>query len=242
MYLKRPAGGLAFCLFYLASCFTNKYVLSVLKFTYPTLFQGDLDQQYINYVFSAKCKENQFYSEEVVVFIEIVLKYGSHGACKYAAVCRGNCGVKPTYCGGLLAIQRREVVNVWHFLISRDRNAKRIQKLKTPEDSKPYLYYLVLAQISKTPENVSVCTSGYAFEGMRFKCAGLWLVTNEVITASLSPFFFAMTANVLTISCHARQDAQYILSYACDEDLKADGSELVQHRFGLYREAKCTVL
>ncbi|NWR69825.1 TM241 protein, partial [Centropus unirufus] len=40
MYLKRPAGGLAFCLFYLASCFTNKYVLSVLNFTYPTLFQG----------------------------------------------------------------------------------------------------------------------------------------------------------------------------------------------------------
>ncbi|XP_037235669.1 transmembrane protein 241 isoform X5 [Falco rusticolus] len=40
MYLKRPAGGLAVCLFYLASCFTNKYVLSVLKFTYPTLFQG----------------------------------------------------------------------------------------------------------------------------------------------------------------------------------------------------------
>ncbi|XP_039377224.1 transmembrane protein 241 isoform X5 [Mauremys reevesii] len=40
MYLKRPAAGLAFCLFYLASYFTNKYVLSVLKFTYPTLFQG----------------------------------------------------------------------------------------------------------------------------------------------------------------------------------------------------------
>ncbi|NWH30220.1 TM241 protein, partial [Chloropsis hardwickii] len=40
MYLKRPAGGLAFCLFYLASSFTNKYVLSVLQFTYPTLFQG----------------------------------------------------------------------------------------------------------------------------------------------------------------------------------------------------------
>ncbi|NWU96580.1 TM241 protein, partial [Upupa epops] len=31
---------LAFCFFYLAACFTNKYVLSVLKFTYPTLFQG----------------------------------------------------------------------------------------------------------------------------------------------------------------------------------------------------------
>ncbi|XP_061452940.1 transmembrane protein 241 isoform X3 [Rhineura floridana] len=40
MYLKRPAAGLAFCLFYLSSYFTNKYVLSVLKFTYPTLFQG----------------------------------------------------------------------------------------------------------------------------------------------------------------------------------------------------------
>ncbi|XP_044280032.1 transmembrane protein 241 isoform X2 [Varanus komodoensis] len=40
MYLKRSSTGLAFCLFYLASYFTNKYVLSVLKFTYPTLFQG----------------------------------------------------------------------------------------------------------------------------------------------------------------------------------------------------------
>uniref|UniRef100_A0A6J0T5F7 UDP-N-acetylglucosamine transporter TMEM241 isoform X1 n=1 Tax=Pogona vitticeps TaxID=103695 RepID=A0A6J0T5F7_9SAUR len=40
MHLKRPATGLVFCLFYLASYFTNKYVLSVLKFTYPTLFQG----------------------------------------------------------------------------------------------------------------------------------------------------------------------------------------------------------
>ncbi|XP_034285493.1 transmembrane protein 241 isoform X3 [Pantherophis guttatus] len=40
MPFKRPATGLAFCLFYLSSYFTNKYVLSVLKFTYPTLFQG----------------------------------------------------------------------------------------------------------------------------------------------------------------------------------------------------------
>ncbi|XP_069477001.1 UDP-N-acetylglucosamine transporter TMEM241 isoform X4 [Ambystoma mexicanum] len=40
MYLKRPTVGLVFCFFYLASYFTNKYVLSVLKFTYPTLFQG----------------------------------------------------------------------------------------------------------------------------------------------------------------------------------------------------------
>ncbi|XP_015208979.1 UDP-N-acetylglucosamine transporter TMEM241 homolog isoform X3 [Lepisosteus oculatus] len=37
---KSIALGLSFCLFYLVSCFTNKYVLSVLKFTYPTLFQG----------------------------------------------------------------------------------------------------------------------------------------------------------------------------------------------------------
>ncbi|XP_053106772.1 transmembrane protein 241 isoform X8 [Hemicordylus capensis] len=40
MYLKGPGTGVAFCLFYLTSYFTNKYVLSVLKFTYPTLFQG----------------------------------------------------------------------------------------------------------------------------------------------------------------------------------------------------------
>ncbi|XP_066575560.1 UDP-N-acetylglucosamine transporter TMEM241 homolog isoform X2 [Amia ocellicauda] len=40
MPLKSPALGLSFCCFYLVSYFTNKYVLSVLKFTYPTLFQG----------------------------------------------------------------------------------------------------------------------------------------------------------------------------------------------------------
>ncbi|NP_001091222.1 transmembrane protein 241 [Xenopus laevis] len=40
MYFRGPAVGLTFCCFYLSSYFTNKYVLSVLKFTYPTLFQG----------------------------------------------------------------------------------------------------------------------------------------------------------------------------------------------------------
>ncbi|XP_052361069.1 transmembrane protein 241 isoform X2 [Oncorhynchus keta] len=40
MHFKRHVTGLIFCLFYVVSYFTNKYVLSVLKFTYPTLFQG----------------------------------------------------------------------------------------------------------------------------------------------------------------------------------------------------------
>ncbi|XP_074132687.1 UDP-N-acetylglucosamine transporter TMEM241 isoform X2 [Sminthopsis crassicaudata] len=40
MHTKRPFPGLTFCAFYLATYLTNKYVLSVLKFTYPTLFQG----------------------------------------------------------------------------------------------------------------------------------------------------------------------------------------------------------
>nr|XP_033789774.1 transmembrane protein 241 isoform X2 [Geotrypetes seraphini] len=40
MFLNRLAVGLVFCLFHLTAYFTNKYVLSVLKFTYPTLFQG----------------------------------------------------------------------------------------------------------------------------------------------------------------------------------------------------------
>ncbi|XP_043832871.1 transmembrane protein 241 isoform X2 [Dromiciops gliroides] len=40
MYTKRPSPGLTFCAFYLATYLTNKYVLSILKFTYPTLFQG----------------------------------------------------------------------------------------------------------------------------------------------------------------------------------------------------------
>ncbi|KAM7126865.1 UDP-N-acetylglucosamine transporter TMEM241 isoform 3-T3 [Molossus nigricans] len=40
MCMRRCLVGLTFCTCYLASYLTNKYVLSVLKFTYPTLFQG----------------------------------------------------------------------------------------------------------------------------------------------------------------------------------------------------------
>uniref|UniRef100_A0A384C3K4 Transmembrane protein 241 n=1 Tax=Ursus maritimus TaxID=29073 RepID=A0A384C3K4_URSMA len=40
MCVRRCLAGLTFCTCYLASYLTNKYVLSVLKFTYPTLFQG----------------------------------------------------------------------------------------------------------------------------------------------------------------------------------------------------------
>ncbi|XP_072426235.1 UDP-N-acetylglucosamine transporter TMEM241 homolog isoform X3 [Chiloscyllium punctatum] len=38
MWFKGPE--LGFCFLFIASCFTNKYVLSQLKFTYPTIFQG----------------------------------------------------------------------------------------------------------------------------------------------------------------------------------------------------------
>ncbi|XP_058133531.1 UDP-N-acetylglucosamine transporter TMEM241 isoform X4 [Dasypus novemcinctus] len=40
MCVSKYLVGLTFCVCYLASYLTNKYVLSVLKFTYPTLFQG----------------------------------------------------------------------------------------------------------------------------------------------------------------------------------------------------------
>ncbi|XP_074196337.1 UDP-N-acetylglucosamine transporter TMEM241 isoform X4 [Rhinolophus sinicus] len=40
MCMRRCLVGLTFCTCYLAFYLTNKYVLSVLKFTYPTLFQG----------------------------------------------------------------------------------------------------------------------------------------------------------------------------------------------------------
>ncbi|XP_049626155.1 transmembrane protein 241 [Suncus etruscus] len=40
MFLRKSLVGLTFCTCYLASYITNKYVLSVLKFTYPTIFQG----------------------------------------------------------------------------------------------------------------------------------------------------------------------------------------------------------
>ncbi|XP_010637021.1 transmembrane protein 241 isoform X1 [Fukomys damarensis] len=40
MIAQRALVSVTFCVCYLASYLTNKYVLSVLKFTYPTLFQG----------------------------------------------------------------------------------------------------------------------------------------------------------------------------------------------------------
>ncbi|KAG9275818.1 transmembrane protein 241 [Astyanax mexicanus] len=40
MNVARAGPGLVFCIFFIVSYFTNKYVLSVLKFTYPTLFLG----------------------------------------------------------------------------------------------------------------------------------------------------------------------------------------------------------
>ncbi|XP_067107520.1 UDP-N-acetylglucosamine transporter TMEM241 homolog isoform X2 [Osmerus mordax] len=40
MHWKKHVTGLTFSIFFVLSYFTNKYVLSVLKFTYPTLFQG----------------------------------------------------------------------------------------------------------------------------------------------------------------------------------------------------------
>uniref|UniRef100_A0A4W6C824 Transmembrane protein 241 n=1 Tax=Lates calcarifer TaxID=8187 RepID=A0A4W6C824_LATCA len=40
MQWRRHITGCAFSLVFVVSYFTNKYVLSVLKFTYPTLFQG----------------------------------------------------------------------------------------------------------------------------------------------------------------------------------------------------------
>ncbi|XP_023152676.1 transmembrane protein 241 isoform X1 [Amphiprion ocellaris] len=40
MQWRRHTTGLAFSLLFVVSYFTNKFVLSVLKFTYPTLFQG----------------------------------------------------------------------------------------------------------------------------------------------------------------------------------------------------------
>ncbi|KAJ8276947.1 hypothetical protein GJAV_G00069690 [Gymnothorax javanicus] len=40
MLLVQSRHGILFCCFFVVSHFTNKYVLSILKFTFPTLFQG----------------------------------------------------------------------------------------------------------------------------------------------------------------------------------------------------------
>ncbi|OXB81668.1 UNVERIFIED_CONTAM: hypothetical protein H355_008917 [Colinus virginianus] len=259
MYLKRPAGGLAFCLFYLASCFTNKYVLSVLKFTYPTLFQGSeilswlpASLIFVGVIYAGSralsrlpipvfltlhnaaefitCGFQKFVQKEfdpngylwALIHLLCVVTWTNSTSTMYS----GNCGVKPTYCGGLLANQHREVVNVWWTL--------------------GILSDVAHSEAKKQHNLRAICSMEFPCKGefnpTSSTCCEYQKYLQEVITASLSPFFFAMTANVLTVSCHARQHAQYILSYACDEDLKADGSELVQHHFGLYREAKCTVL
>ncbi|XP_072708735.1 UDP-N-acetylglucosamine transporter TMEM241 isoform X6 [Ciconia boyciana] len=215
MYLKRPAGGLAFCLFYLASCFTNKYVLSVLKFTYPTLFQGwqTLVGGLLLHV-SWKLGWVEINLCSSVLFLLV------------AAVCLPLCDAQFDPNGYLWALIHLICVGAY----------KVFQKLWKPSSLSDldqqyinYVFSVVLLASASHPAgdlfsaldfpflyfyrfHSSCCASGLLgfflmLHTVKLKSSttsgqyAAWSFLAKVITASLSPLFFVMTANVLTISC-----------------------------------------
>ncbi|XP_068788452.1 UDP-N-acetylglucosamine transporter TMEM241 isoform X6 [Struthio camelus] len=251
MYLKRPAGGLAFCLFYLASCFTNKYVLSVLKFTYPTLFQGWQTlvgglllhvSWKLGWVEISLCSRSDILSwlPASVLFVGIIyagsralsrlqtslLKICSALFLLVAAVCLPLCDTQFDLNGYLWALIHLICLGAY----------KIFHKLWKPSSLSDldqqyinYVFSVVLLASASHPAgdlfsaldfpflyfyrfHSSCCASGLLGFFLMLHTAKLknsttsgqyaaWSFLAKVITASLSPFFFVMTANVLTISC-----------------------------------------
>ncbi|KAM7071151.1 UDP-N-acetylglucosamine transporter TMEM241 isoform 3-T3 [Acridotheres tristis] len=250
MYLKRPAGGLAFCLFYLASSFTNKYVLSVLQFTYPTLFQGWQTlvgglllhiSWKLGWVEINLCSRSEILSwlPASVLFVGIIYA-GSralsrlpipmfltvHNAAEVitcgfqkfvqkeqtshlkvcsvlfllaAAVCLPLCDTQFDANGYLWALIHLICVVIWTNSTSTMYSGDLFSALDFP-----FLYFYRF--------HSSCCASGLLgfflmLHAVKLKSSttsgqyAAWNFLAKVITASLSPLFFVMTANVLTISC-----------------------------------------
>ncbi|XP_056341703.1 transmembrane protein 241 isoform X2 [Oenanthe melanoleuca] len=276
MYLKRPAGGLAFCLFYLASSFTNKYVLSVLQFTYPTLFQGWQTlvgglllhiSWKLGWVEINLCSRSEILSwlPASVLFVGIIYA-GSralsrlpipvfltvHNAAEVitcgfqkfvqketsllkvcsvlfllaAAVCLPLCDTQfdPNgYLWALIHLICLGAYKVFHKLWKPGSLSDLDQQYIN------YVFSVVLLASASHPAgdlfsaldfpflyfyrfHSSCCASGLLgfflmLHTVKLKSSttsgqyAAWSFLAKVITASLSPFFFVMTANVLTISC-----------------------------------------
>ncbi|XP_064026539.1 transmembrane protein 241 isoform X6 [Pogoniulus pusillus] len=225
MYLKRPAAGLAFCLFYLASCFTNKYVLSVLNFTYPTLFQGWQTlvgglllhiSWKLGWVEINLCSRSEILSRlpASVLFVGVI--YAGSRALSRLFDPNG-------YLWALIHLLCVGAYKVCH----------RLWKPSSLSDlDQQYLNYacsvVLLASASHPAGDLlsaldfpflyfyrfhgSCCASGLlgfllVLHTVKLKSSttsgqyAAWSFLAKVLTAGLSPFFFAMSANVLTIAC-----------------------------------------
>ncbi|XP_068788455.1 UDP-N-acetylglucosamine transporter TMEM241 isoform X9 [Struthio camelus] len=227
MYLKRPAGGLAFCLFYLASCFTNKYVLSVLKFTYPTLFQGWQTlvgglllhvSWKLGWVEISLCSRSDILSwlPASVLFVGIIYA-GSRALSRlpipmfltvHNAAEVITCGFqkfvqKETSLLKICSDLDQQYINYVFSVVLLASASHPAGDLFSALDF-PFLYFYRF--------HSSCCASGLLGFFLMLHTAKLknsttsgqyaaWSFLAKVITASLSPFFFVMTANVLTISC-----------------------------------------
>ncbi|XP_064026536.1 transmembrane protein 241 isoform X3 [Pogoniulus pusillus] len=250
MYLKRPAAGLAFCLFYLASCFTNKYVLSVLNFTYPTLFQGWQTlvgglllhiSWKLGWVEINLCSRSEILSRlpASVLFVGVIYagsralsRLTSHlKACSVlfllaAAACLPACDTQFDPNGYLWALIHLLCVGAYKV-------CHRLWKPSSLSDlDQQYLNYacsvVLLASASHPAGDLlsaldfpflyfyrfhgSCCASGLlgfllVLHTVKLKSSttsgqyAAWSFLAKVLTAGLSPFFFAMSANVLTIAC-----------------------------------------
>ncbi|XP_025978557.2 UDP-N-acetylglucosamine transporter TMEM241 isoform X4 [Dromaius novaehollandiae] len=242
MYLKRPAGGLAFCLFYLASCFTNKYVLSVLKFTYPTLFQGWQTlvgglllhvSWKLGWVEISLCSRSDILSclPASALFVGII--YAGSRALSRLPIpmfLTVHNAAEVITCGFQKFVQKEQtsllkVCSALFLLVA----AVCLPLCDTQFDPNGYLWafihliclgsYKVFHKLWK-PSSLSDLDQqyiNYVFSGLlgfflmlhtaKLKNSttsgqyAAWSFLAKVITAGLSPFFFVMTANVLTISC-----------------------------------------
>ncbi|XP_041255155.1 transmembrane protein 241 [Onychostruthus taczanowskii] len=257
MYLKRPAGGLAFCLFYLASSFTNKYVLSVLQFTYPTLFQGWQTlvgglllhiSWKLGWVEINLCSRSEILSwlPASVLFVGIIYA-GSRALSRLPipVFLTVHNAAEVITCGFQKFVQKEQTshlkvcrshdVAITH-VISITGAYKVFHKLWKPGSLSDldqqyinYVFSVVLLASASHPAgdlfsaldfpflyfyrfHSSCCASGLLgfflmLHTVKLKSSttsgqyAAWSFLAKVITASLSPFFFVMTANVLTISC-----------------------------------------
>ncbi|XP_071593427.1 UDP-N-acetylglucosamine transporter TMEM241 isoform X8 [Heliangelus exortis] len=233
MYLKRPAGGLAFCLFYLASCLINK-VADIGGWT------------------SASCLLEAWLGRDKLVFKPIPVFLTVHNAAEVitcgfqkfvqketsllkicsvlfllaAAVCLPLCDTQFDPNGYLWALIHLICVGaykIFHKLWKPNSLSELDQQYIN------YVFSVVLLASASHPAgdlfsaldfpllyfyrfHSSCCASGLLgfflmLHTVKLKSSttsgqyAAWTFLAKVITASLSPFFFVMTANVLTISC-----------------------------------------
>ncbi|XP_064026537.1 transmembrane protein 241 isoform X4 [Pogoniulus pusillus] len=234
MYLKRPAAGLAFCLFYLASCFTNK-VADLSGWTSAS------------HLLEAGLGGDQLVFKPVPVFLALhsaaeALPWGfqkfvqkeqtSHlKACSVlfllaAAACLPACDTQFDPNGYLWALIHLLCVGAYKV-------CHRLWKPSSLSDlDQQYLNYacsvVLLASASHPAGDLlsaldfpflyfyrfhgSCCASGLlgfllVLHTVKLKSSttsgqyAAWSFLAKVLTAGLSPFFFAMSANVLTIAC-----------------------------------------